>query len=205
MRLGGGGGSDAAVSALAGLFSTWSGFQSGLWTGTQAARYTEYGAMRMEAAGLQAEANQISVIEVTLFTTWVNATVAGDYAVAEFYERRFPANLKTAFDAWRETRPLDDPKAPRSPFVMPQYQRHDREAQVADAKATAVLRAGQAANQISDRFSQGNVMLAMAMFFAGIAQVFRIDHLRFALLGVAVITCVVGVVRVASLPMLHPG
>ena len=88
---------------------------------------------------------------------------------------------------------------------MPQYQRHDREAQVADAKATAVLRAGQAANQISDRFSQGNVMLAMAMFFAGIAQVFRIDHLRFALLGVAVITCVVGVVRVASLPMLHPG
>jgi hypothetical protein len=193
----------AAVLAIGGLLTTWAGYQSSLWNGVQQSRYTEFGAFRQEAAQLQLEANQLQMIDVVLFSAWLEAQASEQWALATFYRERFPPKLKTAFEDWRKVRPLKD--APPSPFAMPIYQRIDPQASKREALATATYARGQEANAVADKFSQGNVMLAMAMFFAGISQTFRVSSLRVVLVGVAVATCGFGVVRVLTLPILQPG
>jgi hypothetical protein len=46
--------------------------------------------------------------------------------LSDFLYGRFPPALKTATDAWLATRPLQNPEAPSSPFVMPDYQVSER-------------------------------------------------------------------------------
>jgi len=193
----------AAVLAVGGLLTTWAGYQSSLWNGVQQSRYTEFGAFRQQAAQLQIEANQLQTVDVMLFSGWLEARAAEEWALAKFYRERFPPKLRIAFEDWEEARPLKDP--PPSPFAMPSYEHADPGATKKEAQAAATYTEGQEANAIADKFSQGNVMLASSMFFAGISQTFRISRLRVVLVGIAVATCVSGVVRVLSLPMLQPG
>lgn len=193
----------AAVLAIGGLLTTWAGYQSALWNGAQQSRYTEFGAYRQQAAQQQLQVNQERTVDVMLFSAWMNARASEEWSLARFYRERFPPQLKTAFDDWEKLRRRDG--APASPFAMPQYRRADPQAASMEAGAAAAYAKGQEANGIADKFSQGNVMLAMAMFFAGISQTFRISPLRIVLVGFAIATCALGVLRVLSLPILRPG
>ena len=195
----------ALVLSLAGLLTAWVGFQSDLWTGVQQARYAQFGVVQQQAAQLQIEAHQLHTVEVSLFTAWLDARASGEAQLSEFYRDRFPINLDRAFEEWVRLGRPEMRGRPSSPFNMPSYQVVDPRAVKAAAQADAIFEEGQKANGIADSFGQGNVMLAMAMFLAGIAQIFRIRPLRVGLLAVSVIACAVGVARVATLPMLHPG
>src|SRR4029453_8069306 len=66
-------------------------------------------------------AGQLTQIDVATFTQWVNATVAGDTELADFYRARFRDEFTPAFDAWIAPDPLTNPDAPETPFAMPEY------------------------------------------------------------------------------------
>jgi hypothetical protein len=126
--------------------------------------------------------------------------------VARFYEKRFPPTMKAAFDKWLASRPLANPTAAPTPFAMPDFRRPGAaEAAELDRKAGQTFEAGQQANAVSDAFQQSATILALALFFGGIGQVFQGRAARLGLIAVAAVALVVGILRMISLPVLLIG
>lgn len=193
----------AVVISLAAAMTSWVGFQAALWDGEQAAHYAEAGAARVKATSAATESGQLETADLLMFQGWLSATAQREPLLQAFYRQRFRPEFAMAFEAWLQTKPLTNPAAPASPFAMPQY--HSRqlaEAQRLQRSADALFSQGQRDNDISDRFVRGTVLLAVALFFGGIAQTFRSTTIKGALVGMAFVVCVISGLMVAHLPIL---
>jgi hypothetical protein len=193
----------AIVISVAGLMTSWSAYQDALWSGRQAAHYTRSGRYRVQATNASLQAAVTQTWQIGLVVAWVDAKVSGKDRLAGFYQSRMPPDLKPAFEAWAATDPIHNPDAPNSPFRMAGYEQPGlAQAAQLEAKANQEFAEGQRANRISDAFTRSAVILAMSMFFGGILQVFESTGVRVALALVSVISCVVGIERVFTLPFL---
>ena len=196
----------AVVLSAGALMTSWATYQAALWDGEQAANYSRANALRVVSTRVRLEADSRQAVEIALFSSWLEAQAGGNRDLATFYVDRFPPDLRPAFDAWIAQNPLKTPGAPLSPFALPIYKPGGAiEARKLEAQADATFEAGEEGNRISDLFTQGAAIMASAMFFGGIGQVFRIRPVRLALLAVAVVTCALGVIRIVTLPTLQPG
>jgi hypothetical protein len=174
------------ILSIAALLSSYSTFQSDLWDGEQASYYTRSEQMRTAASKSQTVAIQYESVDVALFAQWTNAFAHGEDVLDRFYRDRFRPAFRESFDRWIAMKPMTNPDAPRTPFAMPGYDREAKlEAQNGEANADKLYRAGEHANNVSDAFGQANVLLAVALFLAGITQAFSLFKLRVGLLGVA--------------------
>ncbi|NBW07319.1 MAG: hypothetical protein EBR82_04775 [Caulobacteraceae bacterium] len=192
----------AFTLSVAALLTSWSGYQAALWDGDQAAAYSRAGALRTEASRREVQAGQLKGADVLMFTQWLGARGHGETALADFYEQRFRPEFRVAHRAWLATAPLTNPRAPATPFAMPDYRlaAHE-EATAMEAKASATFDHGQYANKVSDDFVRASVILASALFFGGIGQAFRRPALHVAMLLVSVVQCVWGVIAMLQLPL----
>jgi hypothetical protein len=194
----------AVVLSIAALLTSWASFQSALWEGKEAAHFSQASIVRVRASTNALAAQGRRSVDVGLFIAWLNAYAAGKTRLADFYRERFPPELRVSFDAWIKTDPFTNPRAPQSPFdndgVRPAS---EQQARVLDVKAEQEYQAGVEANRIADSFQQSSVVLAITLFFGGIAQVFGIKAIRRVLLGVALLACAVGIARLVTLPALR--
>jgi hypothetical protein len=192
----------AVILSIAALASSGASYQAGLWDGEQAAHYSQAGALRIQASRAALEGDALKAIEVQTFGAWLQAKSRGDEQMADFFQARFPADFKPAFNAWVAEHPLTNPSAAPTPFAMAAYRSPGRaEARALDAKADQTFEKGQYDNAVSDAFEQGATVLAVALFFAGIGQVFKARGTRIALLTVAGLALVAGLLRLVSLPL----
>jgi hypothetical protein len=196
----------AIVLSIAGLMTSWCSYQAALWDGEQAAHYSRANALHIAATQNRLEADARRAVQVGLFDDWLAAKAGGEPRLAKFYEDRFPPGFKPAFDMWIAQHPLTNAAAPATPFTTKAYSLVDlNQAQKQDAQADAAFQEGQEANRISDIYTQAGVFLAMALFFGGIGQVFKIRLVRLGLLAIAIVSCLAGVTSSAQLPTLSPG
>lgn len=196
--------SAAVVISLAAAMTSWAGFQAALWDGEQAAHYAQAGAARVEATSAITEGGQLETADLLLFQGWLSAAAEDKPLLQDFYRKRFRPEFAKAFQAWLRTEPLMKPNAPASPFVMPEY----HSARLADAKrlqkkADDLFNQGQRDNDIGDRFVRATVLLAVALFFGGIAQTFKAVSIKGVLVGLAFLVCVLSGLMVAHLPILQ--
>jgi hypothetical protein len=192
----------AIILSIAALAASGASYQAGLWDGEQAAHYSQAGALRVEASRAALEGDAQRAIEVQTFGAWLQAKSRGDDKLADFFQARFPADFRPAFNAWMADQPLRNPSAPPTPFATSAYRSPGRaEARALDAKADMTFEKGQYDNAVSDAFEQGATVLAIALFFAGIGQVFKGRGTRIALLTVAGLALVAGLLRLVSLPI----
>lgn len=192
----------AIVLSVAALASSWASYQAGLWDGEQAAHYSRTNALRTEASRASLEGDALAGVEVQIFGAWLTAKTDGKEKLAAFYEARFPPHFKPAFHRWLQDNPLTDPSAPPTPFATPAYRRPGLErSQSLERQADKEFKDGQYANAVSDGFQQGATMLALALFFGGIGQVFKGRTARVWLLAVASVSLVLGLLRLFSLPI----
>jgi len=99
--------------------------------------------------------------------------------------------------------PLRNPNAELSPFQTKAYRlTGEEEARLLDDNADKTFADGEKANAASDRYVNANVILASAMFFAGIAQTFQLQQVRLVLGGISIFACVFGFMRLIALPAL---
>ena len=136
---------ETAILTLATLATVWAGYQSGQWSGIQSSSNVESISLRIEAAELVNSAQQPQLVDVALFSNWVNAIAAKDQLRADFYAKRFRTEFKPAFDAWLATKPLANPDAPTSPFVMAEYKLALREQAAEKEQAAAAASAAASA------------------------------------------------------------
>jgi hypothetical protein len=188
------------VLALAAVATAWSTYQGLRWRGEQAIDTSRATAARIDSAEASARAEQLTQIDIATFTEWVDATTAGDTALAGFYERRFREEFRPAFDAWLATDPLANPDAPLTPFAMAEYevaeaQRASRLNREAGARSAAAGRA----NQHADDYMLAVVLFATALFFAGISGKVGARRQREVLIGLSTAVLLGGLVWVATL------
>jgi hypothetical protein len=188
--------------AFAALATAWTGYQASLWDGIQSSNYTQASAARTEAAQLRTEANQFRLADLSVFESFVDASVSGNDELAEFYRARFRPEFEVAFDAWVALDPFADPESPPSPLAMAEYQlAADAEATTLDARADTLFREGEEANTASDIYTMSTLLFAIVLFFAAISERFDYQRVRVFLLSVAAVGLVVGVVVAIGQPI----
>ncbi|TML67496.1 MAG: hypothetical protein E6G11_12890 [Actinobacteria bacterium] len=170
--------------AVAAVATAWSTYESTRWRGEQTADYSKATAARIQSSEASTRAGQLTQVDIATFIQWVNASVAGDRKLADFYRRRFRAEFRPAFGAWLATHPRTNRSAPLTPFAMPQYRVAEavKSQQLNTAAGTYADTAG-TANQRSDNYVLAVVLFASSLFFAGISTKLRSLRQREVLLA----------------------
>ena len=169
--------------AVAALGTAWSTYQSTRWRGEQAVSTSKGTAARIESSEAATRAGQLTQIDIATFVQWTDAHLTGDADLAEFYRRRFRPEFVPAFDSWLATEPFTNPDAPLTPFAMDEY-RVSESVRSSELNAQAGHHSDDAesANERADNYVLAVVMLASALFFAGISTKLRDERQREALL-----------------------
>lgn len=192
----------AVVMAVATILTAWSAYQSARWGGVNNIHELRVVGALVQQSKFASLAEQRRSLDVGLYAEWVKAVNDDDTRLADFIFKRFPEPLRTAAVAWRATDPLNNPAAPTSPFVMPEYTLKEaaeetRYEEVAVAESAAAERAG----EISDRYLLFTVIFATTLFFAGISGKFASFALNVAVLALGGLTLVVSSVLMFTFPI----
>jgi TRAP-type C4-dicarboxylate transport system permease small subunit len=170
--------------AFAAVATAWAGYQSSRWHGKQAQAQSLSIAKRVESTRASNVANRQAQIDVAIFTQWVNAYARDETELAAFYRRRFRDEFRPAFNAWVATKPRKNPRAPLSPFAMPQYKlAATAEADGLEAEAAAASETVKEDIQRADNYTLCVVLFAAALFFAGISTRLKTRSAQIAILG----------------------
>ncbi len=160
--------------ALAAVATAWATYQAAHWRSEQALAGNRSTAARVEANRAAGVANRRIEVDVETFIQWVDAKSAGDEKLARFYFRRFQPEFRPAVLAWNATKPLTNPRAPLTPFDMPQYKSAAlAEADRLEARGDAESVRAQAHVVHADRYTLCVVLFAMTLFFAGMSTRLR--------------------------------
>jgi hypothetical protein len=163
--------------AIATVATAWAGYQAARWHGKQAIAQSQATAARVDATRLSGVAGRKGQVDVAVFIQWVDARAQSDTALATFYRRRFSDHLAPAFRAWIAMRPFDNANAALSPFELPQYVIPEaRQAAALETKAKASADVARVDIEHADDYVLCVVLLASALFFAGLST--RLPTLR---------------------------
>ena len=192
----------AILLAAVAIGTAWSGFQSAQWGGIQSNRFSKASALRVESTRASTMGGQLATIDLILFEGWVDAFVAEDDRLLDYYENRFRDEFIPAFEAWVAADPQNNPDIPSQPFLMEEYQVASmQEANALEEEASALFIEGERANQTSDDYAFSTVLLATVLFFAGIATRFEWQPIRWVLLAIGIGLLIFGVYNLINLPI----
>jgi hypothetical protein len=192
------------------ILTAWSAFEASKWGGEMSIAFSQASAARIESARLDADANQVSAVQLQLWTQWLNAYAEGQLPqhpeqaiLAKVIKARFPEPLATAQRDWWATDPSNTGKNATTPFSMPSYQIAQRaQAEQADARAAAKYDEALTNNQRGDNYTLLTVLFAAVLFFTALSSRLSTPNGRWTLLGIGLGLAVVGSVFLASFPKL---
>jgi hypothetical protein len=188
--------------SIATVATAWSGYQASRWNGEQAAAFSRASALRIESTKAAGLADAQSQIDVATFIQWVDAYAQEQTELTDFYYERFRDEFKPAMDAWIAARPLRNPDAPLTPFVMPEYQVQARvESEQLEAEAESFSAMARTNIQRATNYVLGVVLFASVLFFAGMSTKLRSPRLRAFLLCFGVLIFIGTVAWMATFPI----
>jgi hypothetical protein len=126
------------VLAVAVVLTAWAAFEAAKWGGEQSIQFSIAGASRTESTRADTRGGQLAQIDVAMYTDFVGAYfedlasgtiepydgtafVPTTGTFSGFLYNRFRDEFRPAMDAWLATDPGNNPDAPATPFVMPEY------------------------------------------------------------------------------------
>jgi hypothetical protein len=188
--------------ALATVATAWSGYQASRWNGEQAKASGRTNGIRILAARAQGLTQAQKQVDVATFSSWADAYARKETTLADFYFKRFRKEFRPAVQAWIATRPLKNPDAPLTPFVMPEYKlQAQADADRLDAEAALSAAAVQRDIQRSTNYVLAAVLFATTLFFAGMSTKLPTPRLRRILLGLGLIVFAGTTIWVATSPV----
>ncbi|MFZ0312621.1 MAG: hypothetical protein WAL85_07945, partial [Candidatus Korobacteraceae bacterium] len=132
---------------------------------------------------------------------WLKAEAQGQDKLATVFAGRMLPELRPAFEAWKQTDPLHNPKALVGPQMMPEYH---------SAKAAEVVRLNQDARKVfaegnvarhnSDDYVRATVMLATVLLLTAISQRFKTHSVRVGLAVMAALLLCLPIYHILKLP-----
>ncbi|HEX8815645.1 MAG TPA: hypothetical protein VF753_09105 [Terriglobales bacterium] len=192
---------EAIVLAVVAVSTAWSGYQAALWTGHQAELYGEASKLRILAEASGMTANQERLYNAATVGDWLRAEASGDKKLAALFERRVLPEFRPAFEAWKQTDPVNNPQAPAGPMLMPQYRSSKaEEAAKLNDQASSTFEQGNVARRHSDEYVRCTVTLATVLLLTAISQRFKMHGVRVGLAAVAAVLLCFLTVRILTLP-----
>ena len=193
----------AALLALATIMSAWSAYNSATWHGRGTEHYDSADSARVQSSELLDELIQDKIIDVIVFTDYMNAVGEGNTELAEAYHTRMNPRLKVALDTWEKMNPMTNPEAPRTPFQIAEYKDEYLEASKKAAdKASGYSTRATAAMRNSNNFILLTVLFAGVLFFAGISTKFQSKQMKVVMLAFGMVVFLASVVIFALQPNL---
>jgi hypothetical protein len=188
--------------AVAAVAVAWTAAQVTRWRDTHSSHSTKSTVAHIEASRAFTRAGAETQVDIATFIQWVDANAAGNHKLATFYRRRFRPEFRPAFAAWLKTKPLTNPQAPPTPFVMPDY-RVKEAATSEQLIALAGLQAKESRKALknADDYLFALVLFATALFFAGISTKIPSLGPREVLLAIGWVVFLGAAVWVAILPV----
>jgi hypothetical protein len=188
--------------SIVAIATAWNSYQAARWSSKAGILYSQASARRVESTRASTTAGQLTIIDISLFTNWINAYANKDDRLMQFYQKRFRLEFKPAFDAWLATDPANNPDAPPSPFAMPEYVlASTQKADQFEAEATNFFNEGKQSIENSTRYALNTVFLALVLFFVGISTRFKLLWLRLVILVLATGILVYGLYNLAVFPI----
>lgn len=191
----------AVVLSLATMSTAWCAYQATLWSGVQTFRLAAANKANRESSTFQIEALQLRAHDAAMGINWMQAKHDGNQRQEQFMFNRFRPEKK-AVEAWLNTDPFNNPKAPAGPFVMAEYVQPELgEAKRLDELSAQEFTAAQRANGTSDTYVLLTVLFASVLFFGGIAGTIDLRRIRIAIVAVALALFLVTITFLATMPI----
>jgi hypothetical protein len=179
---------EAVVLAIVAITTAWSGYQAALWTGHQ-------------SEGVAAYANQERMYNASTVVEWLEAEAHNDKKLSALFERRFLPEFRPAFEAWKQTDPLNNPNAPAGPQLMSEFRSaKTQEAVKLNDQATEAFEQGTRGRQFADQYVRATVTLATVLLLIAVSQRFKTRNVRVALLVIALFLLCFPVYHILTLP-----
>jgi len=192
----------ALLLALAAISTAWATYQSSVWRGKQAKAQSASIATRVESTREASVANRQVQVDVALFIQWVNAFARGEDELTTFYRNRFRDEFVPAFEAWVATRPRENPKAPRSPFELPEYRlAANEEADALEQQAADFGLVVARDVERADSYMLAVVLFAIALFFAALSTRLTSRDLQLTLVAMGYIVFLGTAIWLATQPV----
>ena len=170
---------EALILALVAVATAWSGYQAAAWAGKRAQDYAKANRLRVTAEGLATLAGQERIYDSDTFNSWLAARFDGKGQAAEFFERRFRDEYRTAFAAWMSTDPFKNVQAPPGPIFMPEYHNAKQEQFLGlNKQAAEIADQGTKSGETGDQYVRITVLLATVLLITAIGQRFRFKSVR---------------------------
>jgi hypothetical protein len=194
----------AVVLAAAGLASAWASFQGGLWDKLESEQFASANAHLTESSQLMIRSGQEQAVSAALFLQWLDATSDRQDKRAKIIESHMPVWFAGEFAAWRERLPKDlESVAPNA--QLPRFYGPSLGKAVAARKASDTARAeARRAGDNGDTYDIANVVLAVALFLAGITSVLHSRRGKQLVMGLAGALTLAAVVAMLMAPSLLP-
>jgi hypothetical protein len=180
----------AIVLGLAAVLTALASYSSSLAGGDAANLRTDAGRTLADANFFYSQANQVSAGDQALFIAYAAANEQGNTNLSQYLITLMRAPMQESIDWWLETEdavtPFDDLDG--NPYLLEDL----ADANALEATAEDQVDRSQAADDKASQFDLATVLLALTLFFAGIATLFRRRGIPRLLLGVSVVTLVVG-------------
>jgi hypothetical protein len=177
---------EALILALVAVATAWSGFQAAEWAGKRAEDYAKANRLRVTAEGLATLAGQERIYDSDTFNSWLVAKLDNKKEAAEFFERRFRDEYRTAFAAWMDTDPFNNAQAPPGPIFMPEYHNAKHEQFLGlNKQAADIADEGVKSGETGDKYVRITVLLATVLLITAIGQRFRFKSVRVAFMILA--------------------
>jgi hypothetical protein len=188
--------------SLATVGMAWCSYQAAAWGGVSQRTMNQSAIAGRRAAANTLESQQLKLVDVLLFSQYINARATSNETLARFYSDRFRDEAKTAFVAWMASRPFENSNAPPHPFVTNLYQpRILKEAALAETESQRLWRQAGEAGRTGRSYVLITVLLASSLFCGGTAAKFEKHGIRRAVLALGLAAFVFSAVRLVLLPV----
>lgn len=186
---------------IATVGTAWCGYQSSQWNGTQGDLARESSDQRVEASRLFGLATQRIAYDASVVAQYAQAVQAGNDKLAQFYRKSLVRPLFLPYlDKWQAE--VAAGGTPPSLFEDPAYlDSQFKDYNVAVQKSEELTQESQRASEVSNEYVITTILLAVALFFAGVTSSFKYRPARVLLVILAVGTVAVAAVRLADLPI----
>ena len=186
----------AVLLGLAATLTALSAYQAALRDGEVLEGYNQAAAQLSDANYYYSQGNQTFAADQALFVEYASAAQADQLQAAEYMRTLMRPELLEAVDWWQgdeeAVTPFDDD--PDNPYVIAEFGEAERLA----AESEEANDQAQEAGEVGDAFELATVLLALTLFFAGIATLFRRRMLSWSLLVVAGVALALGGLQLAG-------